>query len=362
MNPVLFSQRDGRWANQVLGESQTTIGSHGCATTCVGMKYGITPDTINNRLKAFGGYAAPQSDPYQKNLLIWKKLEEAFPGIIFGQRYYTYNNELVKQNLPCLVEVNGAPIGGSLHWVLYIGDHKLFDPWDGKEKPTSTYQPLSFVALSGAYAQQVNSSENYYKGIDMTNKESVKVAIDAWHQLTSKASLAGSDLEAIQRELNEARVQVQVANDALKNYSEMKILGFTTPDDIRKAIQDKDNTNLALQTEIAEVRDSNSKLASLVAQANREDHTVAELGKKALAQNEELHQTIVDIAKAVGADKVDKRNILSKIFNIRDLSEHFLKKQENEQKIKAAEVRQERIVAQKQSNWLAELLGGGERT
>jgi hypothetical protein len=51
-----------------------------------------------------------------------------------------------------LVEVDGKPIGGYRHWVVYIGNGKMIDPWDGKEKSTSSYpSPLSYCVIGGKW-------------------------------------------------------------------------------------------------------------------------------------------------------------------------------------------------------------------
>ena len=184
--PILLSQRDPKWSNKKLGFSETLIKDYGCTITCIGMKFGVTPDVVNECLKAVNGFLSG-------NLVIWKKLEEALPGVKFVYKYGEYDNEKVKQNLPCIVEVNGAPIGGDRHWVLFIGNQKIYDPWDGQEKPTSAYctasnPPLSFVILEGEVdmvkLKPIGAGdEKVYKGLDLTNKESMKVAIDVWERV-----------------------------------------------------------------------------------------------------------------------------------------------------------------------------------
>lgn len=143
MTPL--SQRDKRWKDIPLGFSSTTIGDYGCTITCIAMILGTTPDVVNERLKTVNGYA-------QGNLVVWAKLEEAFPGIKI-KRVWTYDNEDVKKNVPnVLVEVDGKPIGGYRHWVVYIGNQQMIDPWDGKIKSTASYpSPLSYCVVGGKW-------------------------------------------------------------------------------------------------------------------------------------------------------------------------------------------------------------------
>lgn len=136
-----LSQRDPRWKDIKLGTSKTTtIGSHGCTITCVAMLAGLTPDEVNSRLLKVNGYA-------NTNLIIWQKIQQAIPWLKWEWRGYQYENAKVAANLPCLVEVDGKRIGASRHWVLYVGNQKMYDPWYGNEKSTSYYPPTGYSII-----------------------------------------------------------------------------------------------------------------------------------------------------------------------------------------------------------------------
>lgn len=140
-----LSQRDQLWGKDKLGFSNTLIENYGCTITCLTMLAGLfNVGDVNKRLKAVNGYA-------NGNLLIWSKIKEAFSWLEFEWRGYSYDNNRVKQAIidygGCLVEVDGSPIGGDKHWVLYIGNGRLIDPWDGKEKPTSTYIAIGYSII-----------------------------------------------------------------------------------------------------------------------------------------------------------------------------------------------------------------------
>ncbi len=142
-----LSQRDDRWKNIKLGTSNVTIGSHGCTITCIAMLADTTPDVVNSRLLSVNGYA-------EKNLVIWDKIKEALPDMYCQKIGWTYDNSDVSKNLPCLVEVDGTPIGAPRHWVVYIGNQKLLDPWTGKEEPTSKYKPISYRIIKGEFKKE----------------------------------------------------------------------------------------------------------------------------------------------------------------------------------------------------------------
>lgn len=139
-----YCQRDSKWGNIKLGTSNTLIKDYGCTITSLGMIAEITPDEVNRLLNSVNGFS-------QGNLIIWSKINECFKGVEFGWRGYTYENEKVSQaikdNGACMVEVDAAPIGGYRHWVVFIGNKQLVDPWDGKVKPTSTYSPTGYTII-----------------------------------------------------------------------------------------------------------------------------------------------------------------------------------------------------------------------
>ena len=191
-----ISQRDERWANIKLGTSNLTIGQAGCTITCIAMLADLTPDDVNNRLKVANGYA-------NTNLVIWSKIKEAISWLEFEWRGYSYENtkvaSAISKNGSCLVEVDGTPIGGSKHWVLYIGNQKLIDPWDGKEKSTSSYQAIGYAIINkignkpegnnmSEYEEAIRKSSAYdevCKLLDQPTTTSAKDTLDKLSKIIS---------------------------------------------------------------------------------------------------------------------------------------------------------------------------------
>lgn len=143
----IYGQRDKKWASIGLGTSKTTtIGSHGCTITCLAMLAGLTPDVVNQRMKDADAFAST-------NLVIWGKIKDAIPHLEFDWRGYTYENDRVSKAIEehggCLVEVDfdGTGRDDDRHWVLYIGNKKLYDPWTGTERPTSVYKKVMGYAI-----------------------------------------------------------------------------------------------------------------------------------------------------------------------------------------------------------------------
>jgi len=147
-----YSQRDPKWKDVIMGNAP--ISTYGCLITCLGIISDIQPDIVDSLIDNVDGYSG--------NYLIWEKLD-SINGFDFIKRVKSYNNEDVSNNLPCLVEVDGTPIGGSTHWVVFIGDKKIIDPWDGKEKNTSAYTPIGYAVVKYVKPGTVNLIEQLPK-------------------------------------------------------------------------------------------------------------------------------------------------------------------------------------------------------
>jgi hypothetical protein len=184
----------------------------------------------------------------------------------------------------------------------------------------------------------IDDNTSTYKGLDLSNLESVKAAVDAWFDVAHGKYKPVEEFQGLETQLEQVKTQledtqkgdVNVSSD-LKNYNEMKALGYNSLDDIAKALKTKDDTNIALQTENAKVRERNSQLATMVQKIEEEDHTTAELGQKALDENAELKEAMLQVGKVAGVDKITTQNIVSRVFNLKDLAEKFIKKVDEEQ-------------------------------
>lgn len=172
--PVL-SQRDPRWAWKYLGFSTATIGGYGCLLACLTMLSGKTDiSQVNEILKSLGNYSGNNPNgAYLGNLVVWANIPKALPSLKFVGRFYSYDNQAVadyvyNKKIPVIVQVDAAPIGAPRtdHYVLYIGNKKLIDPWTGQIRPTSDFPIVKGYALYEVL--------NIYK----EKNEKLKVAID----------------------------------------------------------------------------------------------------------------------------------------------------------------------------------------
>ena len=220
MNPI--GQRDPKWSSVKLGTSDKTIGSHGCTISSLAYLLETTPDAVNTRLLEVGGYA-------DGNLVVWSKLRTAFPRIEEVKRVTSYNNDEVANNLPCLVEVDGARIGAPRHWVVYVGNQQMMDPWFANFKTTSFYPPVGYaiiklgtidnkpmdirlrildennVLTEGDLRGVLGSAEGYKKAIEDKNNsnaelEKLRVSLSACHTDLKTESEANQAHEVASRE------------------------------------------------------------------------------------------------------------------------------------------------------------------
>ena len=131
-------QKDARWKSKLLGYSQLTISNYGCLITTIAMRLGVTPDVVNDRLKAVGGFTGAN--------VYWQMVQVAFPRLTdfeYVECYWTPApldriDRRLAEGVPVHVHVDLYNETASMeqHWVLIIGkngsDYIINDPWTGK--------------------------------------------------------------------------------------------------------------------------------------------------------------------------------------------------------------------------------------
>lgn len=141
-------QNDEKWKNVKLGNSNETIGSWGCLLTSAtmmlnGMGFNETPETVNEKMKARGGF--------QGALFIPSMLPYTFPGLIYKSMQpcesYPAPLELIDAAVtagkPVILQVDwNKQAGIQTHFVLIKEkkgeDYVIYDPYkyggDGPDK------------------------------------------------------------------------------------------------------------------------------------------------------------------------------------------------------------------------------------
>lgn len=128
-----LSQRDPRWANVKIGDTNLTIGRWGCTITslCMLAEYfgeKVTPDKVARVPGLFN----------KDGKIIWANLNRIFKKFKFVERVYgrndaKINNALAGKNTGCILEVDN-----NSHWVMpvrgtYVAKgYMAADPYTGK--------------------------------------------------------------------------------------------------------------------------------------------------------------------------------------------------------------------------------------
>jgi len=230
MTPL--SQRDPRWKDIKLGTGATTISSHGCLITCLAMLAGTTPDVVNEELKRVGGYQ-------NGNLVIWSALDRTNLGLRFIERSRVYNNEKVSNNLPCIVEVDGSRIGAKQHFVLYIGNKRMIDPWFGRETDTSYYPAVGYAIVKVDIIPQEPIAPPM-DDIRLTILEANNIKTEG--QLREVLG-AWNDYTPLKNDLANARKEVEKLTQVENKYEELKKIHESVKDDFEKDLAEVEEKN-----------------------------------------------------------------------------------------------------------------------
>ena len=141
-------QNDEKWKKKSLGNSNETIGGWGCLLTSVtmmlnGMGYNETPETVNEKMKAKGGFQGaffiPSVIPYAYPNVQYKSMQpcESFPAPV------AQIDAAVAAGKPVILQVDwNKQAGIQTHFVLVKekkgDDYVLYDPYkyggDGPDK------------------------------------------------------------------------------------------------------------------------------------------------------------------------------------------------------------------------------------
>jgi len=233
----------------------------------------------------------------------------------------------------------GNSTGPHCHWGYYRKPRDRSNGFGGFVDQTPYLEALGIHLELGKLPEvdstvitpEVEQFVGEYKGIDLNNQDSVKAAIDAWFDVAHNKYRSAEEYQNLETQFNTVKGQLEniqkldanVSVD-IKNYNELKAMGYTTIDDVTQAIKDKDDANIALQTEIAQVRGRNATLATEIAKMEEEDRISVELGQEASSENVDLKKNLLDLAKVTGADDANYKTIMNRVFNLKDVYDRFV--------------------------------------
>lgn len=223
---------------------------------------------------------------------------------------------------------SGNSTGPHVHWGYYHIPRNRANGIAGFEDQTTELVGVGISlalgklpVVSGSKVVNIDT-----KGLDISNKDTLQTVIDTWYNVANgkykpveEYHLLETQLETVKKQLEETQKQDQTVSSDLKHYNELKALGYTTIDDVNKILEKKDAINVALQSEIAEVRRRNAALASDVQKMEEERAESAEQGASQLGQKKEFELTLHELAKITGIEKYSTDTIIKAVYNLQDI-------------------------------------------
>ncbi|MGV3662535.1 MAG: hypothetical protein ACO1TE_20285 [Prosthecobacter sp.] len=138
-NGKTFLQKDKRWADDQLGTSNCTLGSHGCLVcsvpmACTNLGVNLTPNDLNERLKENDGFL-PQG------WVVWNAISRVTDQKLSADYHVRPKHAQMDEAL----EAGAYPVvkyflvGGIQHWCVVVGkeglDYLARDPLRNDAKP-----------------------------------------------------------------------------------------------------------------------------------------------------------------------------------------------------------------------------------
>lgn len=241
----------------------------------------------------------------------------------------------------------GNSTGPHVHWGWYPKPRDRSNGYGGffDQKPhlalagiKLTVGQLPVINAVKATTQVAEDSGTMYKGIDKTNDASVNAAIDGWYDLAhgkyktvEEYNALNTQYETVKEQLSETLKADSDNSPSLNAYRAMVALGYTNVDDIKNALQRKDDTVSQLQRDQVVLEKKNETLALTLAEDSKNNYTGMETGLSAADKLKEYEEGIQSLGAAAGiTEKPTINKIATKIFGFKDLAEKWMKKLEND--------------------------------
>ena len=286
--PLIQSQRDSRWSAVILGNnslSQYNIGNYGCLITSLANYLGKTPVDINN-IK--GLFVTNGGD------FIWSQTGLIGLNIIYTSPNYTgpattqaitKMKTLLDEGRPLLCEIdfNTTTDEEEMHFILIIGyddssptseEFIAIDPWTGTEISASVYGGVRRMLINFRAYDKIlpfYTGEQYYLGIDLNNKESIKVCVATWKDVI--------DGKYVKKEDSDKLIQAAVLP-------------------LKQTLSNKESTISNLNGQIAQLEKDKNMLADELKVCQQAGEVNVELNNKLIQVTQELNQIRLDLEQS----------------------------------------------------------------
>lgn len=124
---TFFGQRDKRWANVKVGQTNRTLSSIGC-TTCT-----LSDATSYFKIEKTPDVLAKTLDYTPDALILWGSLPKV--GLKLKQRFYGYKKDIIAAGLKDPNTTVSLNVDGGAHWVFalkaipFTNSYLVHDPW-----------------------------------------------------------------------------------------------------------------------------------------------------------------------------------------------------------------------------------------
>jgi hypothetical protein len=154
----LLTQKDARWEGLKINGTQYTMAGYGCFITCVSMVADILPTEALKKLTFDGA------------MLNWESIKNiGLEPLYKGDWDNAKALQFVADNGQCItrVDFDGSDRTDDTHFVVLIGNKRLYDPWTGTERPTSSY--TKYTGIRACKKVTMNADEIAVKKTDFEN-------------------------------------------------------------------------------------------------------------------------------------------------------------------------------------------------
>lgn len=207
-----YSQKSKLWGINRLGTCSDTLSQSGCVVTSLGMLAEITPDDVNELLKAKKGYV-------DGCIVNW-----AVAARLLGLKYST--NTKKPLFYPCIAETDHYKSKGvPQHFFIILADGRIVDPLDVNPQPKTN--PYNIVSYRNIYKENnmdtykgrlspkgkiyEYSAENWYKSAKRYYTQYAKLLVD-YNSLKGELAKQARQGEAEGEKMRENELKQEIDN------------------------------------------------------------------------------------------------------------------------------------------------------
>lgn len=149
-----YSQRKQLYSTDRMGNTNRRIMDDGCTMTCLSMIAEKNPGDVNHLLSTQGGYWYDAANKRWTNLISWVSACNIINNLRFIRRDRAYDNQKALDAIAkygfvlAEVDFDGNPKTTGRHWIVLLGNKRMYDPWSVSKHPESTSKYKEYTGLA----------------------------------------------------------------------------------------------------------------------------------------------------------------------------------------------------------------------